>query len=72
MFSHLIILELYFPIQCFEGSFLIENIFVFIIITANLLTDILKYLAKILGEVFWDFFWWVTTRDNNSDSENLA
>ena len=42
----------YFQIQCFEGSFLIENLFLFIIITANLLTDILKYLAKILGELF--------------------
>ena len=48
MFSQLIIVKLchfhYFQIQCFAGSFLIENIFLFIIISANLLTGILKYL----------------------------
>ena len=54
IFSHFIIVQLcnfhYFQIQCFSGSFLIENLF--IIISANWLTDIFKYLLKIFCKGF--------------------
>ena len=66
MFSQLIIVKLchfhYFQIQCFAGSFLIENIFLFIL-----------YLCKFVDRhIKISKLWLVTSKVNYNDSENLA
>ena len=75
MFSNFIYEQLgsfnYFEIQCFPRPFLIENLFLFIISSATLATDMLKYLAKNFCKTFSEL-WWVTTMASDNNSENLA
>ena len=75
MFSNFIYEQLgsfnFFEIQCFPRSFLIENLFLFIISSATSATDMLKYLAKNFCKTFSEL-WWVTTMASDNNSENLA